>query len=326
MSPKTVTPGPLSDMPKQQGLLRRGARFYSNIKVPLDLREVLGKEHIREALGTSDYKEACQKMPYERMRWQARFDEERRKLSRSGTAKRELKIITEREAYEMASRHLIHLEREFRKWYDGAGFNLSDEEREAALFNVSDEAEVHSGASPGDDAFALRSYLESEGIHCEQKSAAFQVLRPLFRAVRHEHAMRKLDVLQGHPVVARDTHFQHVFAHSELPTAPPSATVGELVTRYLKALQQAERSEATLRTYVMPCRVLREGLGEDFPLSAVGQDTMERLCDLLRNLPVNSAQRYPGQVSSEVIHSEFILRTDRPPTKVQIQMVFKSFL
>jgi hypothetical protein len=26
------------------------ARFYSNIKVPKDLREVLGKEHIREAL------------------------------------------------------------------------------------------------------------------------------------------------------------------------------------------------------------------------------------------------------------------------------------
>lgn len=68
-------------MPRQQGLLRRGGRYYCNIKVPKTLREALGKEHIREALKTSDYREACRRVVYENMRWKGFFEEEQRKAA-----------------------------------------------------------------------------------------------------------------------------------------------------------------------------------------------------------------------------------------------------
>ncbi len=72
MSHPTVTPDLNSTMPHQNGLLLRGARWYSTIKVPADLRAALGKQHVRKALGTSDYREACrifgdaEKVPAER--------------------------------------------------------------------------------------------------------------------------------------------------------------------------------------------------------------------------------------------------------------------
>jgi|GEM_PF-4797531 len=70
-------------MPRQQGLLQRGSRWYSNIKVPSDLSEALGKTHIRKSIGTPDYREACRKIAYEKARWVACFDAERRTMGRS---------------------------------------------------------------------------------------------------------------------------------------------------------------------------------------------------------------------------------------------------
>lgn len=81
MSPQTVTPEPLSEMPKQPGLLRRGMRYYTNFKVPKELVSVFGKDHIREALGTSDYREACSKIGFQWMRWQTLFEKEQRQLA-----------------------------------------------------------------------------------------------------------------------------------------------------------------------------------------------------------------------------------------------------
>lgn len=298
-------------MGKQQGILRRGSRYFSHFRVPKDLREVIGKEFIREALGTSDFREACRLVAYERMRWQAVFDEERRKMKAKegpmeGT-ERVLLSITERQAHELAARYLIRLERKFRDWWEKKGLQTDADERHAAVVSVATEVEIFTGGSehhaPDDGSSSLRSYLETEGIKCPPTSPAFEVLRPLFRAVEAEHSARKLDVLEGRPLVARDSHFQSVFAHSELPEEKPGTTVAELVKRFTKALRDAERSEATLRTYEMPFRVLREGLGESFLLSGINQERMESLCDLLRKLPVNSMQRYPSLALPQAIEA-----------------------
>ena len=144
MTHKTVTPEPQENMPRQQGLLRRGARFYSNFKVPKDLRESLQKEHIREALGTSDYREACRKMAFERMRWQSAFDDERRKLNAAKPEtkrKRVLLTVTEREAYEMAARYLVKLERKFRGFWEREGIKMEDAEKQEIIGTVSADGE-----------------------------------------------------------------------------------------------------------------------------------------------------------------------------------------
>ncbi len=49
-------------MPRHTHLMRRGSRYYLNVKVPTDLRHVLKKEIIRKSLGTSDYGTAIQRV------------------------------------------------------------------------------------------------------------------------------------------------------------------------------------------------------------------------------------------------------------------------
>lgn len=311
MTPFTVTPGTRITMPKQQGLLRRGGRYYSNIKVPKDLKPAMGKEHIREALGTSDYREACRRAIYEKMRWQAFFDDERRKVAARAAPEpkqtRPVLSLSEREAHKFAARHLIGLEQRFRDWWEKEGSRLDASERQEVLFNVSDELATLDGGSetlaPDDAAFSLRGFLNREGIQCPPSSQAFQVLRPLFRAVLAEHSARKLDILEGRPVIPRDTHFRDVYAHSPLPQQPQAITLGEMLKRFEKAQKDGGRSEGTRMTYEIPARILREVFGADAPLSAITRERIESLCDMLRKAPQNAAQRYPKLTLPQAIEA-----------------------
>ncbi len=119
MSPQTVTLQHSKDMPRQQGLLLRGSRWFTNFKVPKELQAALGKEHIREALGTSDYREACRKVAYRHAHWTAVFENEKRKLVAlqphdAPKSKHLLTAVSDREAFEYATRYLVSREREFR--------------------------------------------------------------------------------------------------------------------------------------------------------------------------------------------------------------------
>lgn len=307
----TVTPEPKNRMPKQQGLLRRGARFYTNIKVPKDLKAAMGREHIRESLGTSDYREACRRAVYQNMRWRTVFDDERRKLAASTfkgeTRKRVMLDVSEREAHEIAARHLIALERRFREWWERQGLNLDSNELQETVFTASDELTVYSGGlgllAPEDGSSSLRAFLAAENIECPPTSPAFQKLRPLFRALEAEHAARKLDVLEGRDVKPRDTHFRDVFAHSPLPDTPKGMTLGEWLERFAKIQKDMKRSEGTLTTYEIPARILREVLGADTLLSSITRESIEHLCDLLRKAPVNASQRYPGLTLAQAIEA-----------------------
>jgi hypothetical protein len=289
-------------MPRQQGLARRGSRYFTYFRVPKDLLGVFKKEFIREALGTSDYREACERIAKERARWQFNFEQERRKLRGTAAAaqKQRRETITEREAFDLAAGYLVTLERQFRTWWENEGTRLESEERREAVFTAADDLESYEGSAvsvaPDDGSSSLIRFLEKHALEVPKDSPAFRTLRPLFRAAEAEHAARKLDVLESRSIQGikpKDPHFREVFASSPIPEIKQSATIGDLVARFTKSLKERERSEATLRTYEMPFRVLREGLGEDLPLAVVDSDKMERLCDLLRKIPVNSAQRYP---------------------------------
>lgn len=102
-------------MSRQQGLLKRGSRWYSNIKVPSDLREVLGKSQIRDSLGTSDYREACRKIVLEKARWQVTLQDERKILARNQprplpSENRLVTALSESEAFAYAVRYLASKE------------------------------------------------------------------------------------------------------------------------------------------------------------------------------------------------------------------------
>ena len=269
----------------------------------------MGKEHVREALGTSDYREACRKVACANMRWKTFFEDERVKLAAIAAPeppdKRLLLSLSERDAHEIAARHLARLEKRFRDWWQGEWQGMNQEERLAEICNLATEAEVFSGGSdvhPAEyGADTVRKCMDEEGLECPPKSPAFGVLRPLLLAVRAEHAKRSLDLLEARPVVARDTLFRDVFAHSPLAKPRRETTVGELLQRFAKAQKDGGRSQGTQTTYEIPARILREVLGTETPLSAVTKEAVEGLFDLLRVAPQNAAQRYKGMTLRQAI-------------------------
>lgn len=122
-------------MPRQQGLLRRRTRWFSNIKVPKDLWAALGKTHFRDALGTSDYREACQKIAYEKSRLTALFDLTRKKMTSLSAVpapkqKRQLTVLSKSEAHELACRYFVSQEGEFQRWMDNEGRQLDPQKLE----------------------------------------------------------------------------------------------------------------------------------------------------------------------------------------------------
>ncbi len=299
-------------MPRQQGLLRRGGRYYCNIKVPKMLREALGKEHIREALKTSDYREACRRVVYENMRWKGFFEEEQRKAatlaaSLASPKPRLIVHLSEREAHEIAARHLIRLERQFRQWWEDEGRLLEACDRQEVLFSVADELAALEGnsdiAASKDAISVIRPLLEHEGMICPPTSPAFKMLRPLLRAALAEHASRKLDVLELRSVQARDTHFRELFAHSAAPQRRVAHTLDDLLKRLANAQREDELAPGTLMTYELPARILREIIGSDTALSDITRERIEELCGLLRRAPQNATQRYPGLTLQQAIEA-----------------------
>jgi hypothetical protein len=81
------------------GLNLRGTRWYINIVVPPDLREVYGKRAMNLALDTSDRREAAARGTMKRAEWLAEFAAKRRELT-----PQPLSVITPELAQELALR------------------------------------------------------------------------------------------------------------------------------------------------------------------------------------------------------------------------------
>ena len=81
------------------GLNQRGSRWYINIVVPPDLREVCGKRAMNIALGTSDRREATVLGIMKRAEWLAEFAAKRREVNPEP-----LPIVTTEMAQELALR------------------------------------------------------------------------------------------------------------------------------------------------------------------------------------------------------------------------------
>jgi hypothetical protein len=85
-------------MRRHTHLLRRGSRYYLNVKVPNDLRKVFKKEVIRKALNTSDSHEAVRIVRSASLRVHADFENERAKLHRKNEAPSKLSEISTHDA------------------------------------------------------------------------------------------------------------------------------------------------------------------------------------------------------------------------------------
>ena len=76
----------METLPRHTRLQRRGARYYFRAKVPADLREAIGKREIREALNTSDPRQAVRLVRRRSVAVDELFAMHRRRLQLNSTA------------------------------------------------------------------------------------------------------------------------------------------------------------------------------------------------------------------------------------------------
>jgi integrase len=299
-------------MPRHTGLLRRGSRYYLNVRVPKDLREAFGKECIRESLATSDPHEAARLVRFKGFKLDTQFTDMRRKLSAAEHAKTEREnrlkrvSLTDQEAHELVCKFLISMEKLSEDWWEKTGKNLSPEMRSETLDTLRMDSTAYDGGSVNVEAATaeplLENFLKKEGLDCPKESAAYQKLLPLFRVATLENVRRDLAQIEGGLREAREPRFAAVHSHTEL--APRTrVTLGQMLTRFRKAQTDAKRTEGTMRTYEIPARILGEFFGTDSPLDAITAEEIERLFDVLRRAPANATKRYRGMRLEKAIEA-----------------------
>ncbi len=291
-------------MPRHTHLLRRGSRDYRNVKVPKDLRAVLKKELIRQALKPSDPHEAARTVRFESLQLDALFDRERAKLRGADLSSKQLRSISRQEAHDLVFRWFIELEELSEDWWENEGRNLSDIRE--TLDTLRMDAAALQGGTPNyqedDGSFDLDAFLKGNpAIVCPKDSAAYQQLRPLFRRARLENTRRTMDRITCKTIATHDPIFRETFAHTPARVGREIVTLGEMLERFIAALQAAKRSAGTLRTYEIPARILRENIGANASLDSITREQISHLFKLLRQAPSNATKRYPGLTLEQAI-------------------------
>ena len=149
MAHLTDTPARPLPMPRHTHLLRRGSRYYLNVKVPKDLRAALGKELIRKALRTSEYREAVSEVRFEAYKLDAEFAAKRREMQNAKSASTpppKLSDLSDREVHDIVRRFFIGLEKISEEWCDDAR-DFSEEQRADLLDNLRIDECAYAGAS-----------------------------------------------------------------------------------------------------------------------------------------------------------------------------------
>jgi hypothetical protein len=307
VSHPTVTLTPPIPMPRHTHLLRRGSQYYVNVRVPKDLRSILKKDIIRKSLHTSDSREAVRRVRLESLRIHAEFENMRTKSGAEETQPRDSSAMSEHEAYNIASRYFIGLEKMSEQWWEDEASKLEEQQLADALDTLRIDETVLTGGSKhyekSDGSAFVDLFLREQRMVCAPESAPYQKLRELFRRAQLENTRRTLDRIENKTVNAHDPLFRDVFAHTELSgyRAAKSATVGDLLRRFAEAQRTANLSAGTQTTYKIPARIMREMLGEQTPVAEITTEDIEQLCESMRQLPKNAAQRYGGLTLRQAI-------------------------
>lgn len=291
-------------MPGHTRLFRRNGTYYLRVKVPEKLRGILGKREIQESLRTRDYREAVKLVKPRSMRVDLEFDRARAKLARqNGQTEKPPLQLSEADIFAIVCDCFIKEERRNESWMAVARDTLSGEQAEEIALNLRADAVP---ALPNEDALPsyceakqlLSEYLQEAAEHwqIDERSESYQKLIRLAQRAFAEANLRQADRIEKNGrFQRRDETFAHATAHSNAPAvkAVKQMTLGEFLDSY-EAHQKAANAVSTLKAIAMPMRVLREVLGKKMMLGSITKDHMTKVADVLRAIPQNMAQRYPG--------------------------------
>jgi integrase len=306
MAHQSVTLSQSIPMPRHTYLMRRGSRYYFNMKVPVDLREVLKKQIIRQSLRTSDVETATRRVRVASLKHHAQFGELRAKSRLTAPwGPQNLQRLTDEDAYELVVQFFIQEEREAEEWWEHEGRKLN----ETGLRSVAEELKADAAVFqrggrhylPDECSGELRRFLNERNLTCPEDSADYRKLLRLFRRAKLENIHRTIEGIYSGTRSPSEPIFRQVFAHTARPASREIVPLDEMLKGYVESLTRAKRARGTLRTYSVPIRLLRESLGRDTPVGSIRHADVEKLFELLRRAPKNATQRYPGLTLKEAV-------------------------
>ncbi len=289
---------------RPEHLQLRGSTWWLRVRVPDELRPILGKLEVRRTLGTSDAAEAKRRVRIERIKVEAVFDDARVALERqraaAGGATAAQVTLTEEQVWALATRWFVEQERAGVSRPVEIGDedviqNLSEDlahverfdEVSATVREEVDKLLAAAGVLPGDGSVepAWRTKL-SRAVH----------------SAMIEREKRLLNRVTGGAGVMLNPNFHGLSAATELkPVAISTVTLADLIKRYNADPTRAAPSPKTKLKQDAQARLFKDVIGGKTLVSAVGREQARKLLDTVKALPSNATKRFPKKKLAEVL-------------------------
>lgn len=288
---------------RPEHLQLRGSTWWLRVRVPDDLRPIIGKLEIRRTLGTSDTAEAKRRVRIERIKVEAEFDDARATLERRraavGAPAAQI-TLTEEQVWALATRWFVEQERAgasrpIEIGDDEVIQNLSEDlvhverfdEVSASVRDEVDKLLAEAGILPGNGSVepAWRAKL-SRAIH----------------AAMIEREKRLLNRVTGRAGLMLNPAFNNLSAATELkPVAISTVTLTDLIKRYNADPTRAAPSPKTKLKQDAQARLFKDVIGGKTLVSAVNREKARQFLDTVKVLPSNATKRFPKKKLAEVL-------------------------
>ncbi len=270
-------------MPRRpQGLQLRGSHWSLRVRVPEDLKEVLGKTEIRRSLKTSDYGEACTRVRFERSKVDAEFA----RLRRQRTPEKNNEP-TEQDLWFAAARLFVELEQKAAK-RDLEGFDLHEALMEWGT--VRDPETFYSSFQH----YTHRA-LEAANISLQPGAKGWPIIsRYVHQALIEVERRVILRAAPEHPLPANSL-FADLNERSAIPTGA-TMTLDSLIDRYEADPGRRPGAAKSRLKRDSELRLIREFFGRRTRLSDITRPRCRSFMELLSKYPSNANKRF-GDVS-----------------------------
>jgi integrase len=289
---------------RSEHLQLRGSTWWLRVRVPNELRPILGKLEIRRTLGTSNAAEAKRLVLIARIKVQAEFDVARATLERHRAAAAGIgatKIaLTEEQVWSLATRWFVEQERA------GASRRIEIRDEEVIQNLSEDLAHVEQfdevSVSVHEEVNKLLAEAGIQSGNGSVEPAGRAKLASAIHAAMIERERRLLNRLTGRAEVTLNPNFHGLSARTELqPVAISTVTLADLIRRYNADPTRAAPSRKTKLKQDAQARLFMDVIGAKTLVSAIGREQARKLLDTVKVLPSNATKRFPKKKLAEVL-------------------------
>lgn len=264
-----------------EGLKCRGGRWTLRVRVPDQLRAIVGKREVWKSFGAVSYAEACKAARLERVKIDKLFDEARTKPNGQP-----IDNLSDGELVDLSRAFLQRVESDA----EPVPFDAL-ERQEIAEANREDLMRLSQGHEDATVQLVAQDFARWARLNIEPRTFAFLRLTQAVHRVLVEHHLRQTDRLSLKPPRAHDPLF--VGSDAASSTTPP-LTLERAVELYKAAPERAGNAPKTRAADDFRFAVIVELLGAKKLVADISRADVREARNVLLRLPPNAAKRFRG--------------------------------